>query len=228
MKPHEETDTVECTHGAGDATCAPEGKREARARAQRNRILDAAQRCFAERGFHGAGMAMIADTAQMSPGLIYRYFAGKSELIHGIVSRHLEWMAEDVETFKTGGQDPESLIVDRFSAAGQMAADDDVPMRMLPPALVLEIVAESGRDPVIAAALDALNREVDAALGDFLARPPSQGGLGIPSERLPARILMLRCLLDGLIMHQAGRKAIDRVLTHEALTIAFRGMQSNS
>ena len=50
--------------------------RDARAQAQRNRILDAAQKCFAERGFHGAGMALIADTAQMSPGLIYRYFAG--------------------------------------------------------------------------------------------------------------------------------------------------------
>ena len=62
--------------------------RDARAQAQRNRILDAAQKCFAERGFHGAGMALIADTAQMSPGLIYRYFAGKSELIHGIVSRN--------------------------------------------------------------------------------------------------------------------------------------------
>ena len=34
-----------------------------RATAQRNRILDAAQKCFAERGFHGASMASIADTA---------------------------------------------------------------------------------------------------------------------------------------------------------------------
>ena len=228
MKPDEELNTMECIHDAGEATCAPAGKREARARAQRNRILDAAQRCFAERGFHGAGMAMIAETAQMSPGLIYRYFAGKSELIHGIVSRHLEWMAEDIETFKHGGRDPASLIVERFTEAGEANAGSDLPTRMLPPALVLEIVAESGRDPVIAAALDALDREVDAALGNLLERPPTEGGLDIPVERLPARILMLRCLLDGLIMRLAGRKAIDPVLTHEALTIAFRGMQATN
>ena len=103
--------------------------RDARAQAQRNRILDAAQKCFAERGFHGAGMALIADTAQMSPGLIYRYFAGKSELIHGIVSRQIELMAEDLETFQAGTQDAAALIAERFredadgSGGKQKAAD---------------------------------------------------------------------------------------------------------
>ena len=63
----------------------PGESRSRRAEAQRNRILNAAQRCFAERGFHGASMAAIADTAQMSAGLIYRYFDNKSALIHGIV-----------------------------------------------------------------------------------------------------------------------------------------------
>ena len=81
------------------------GRRDARTRAQRDRILDAAQKCFTERGFHGASMAMIADTAQMSPGLIYRYFAGKSELIHGIVSRQIELMADDLDAFKSGERD---------------------------------------------------------------------------------------------------------------------------
>ena len=35
------------------------GRRDARAKAQRDRILDAAQKCFTERGFHGASMSMI-------------------------------------------------------------------------------------------------------------------------------------------------------------------------
>ena len=133
-----------------DVPATGAAKRGARAQAQRDRILDAAQRCFAERGFHGASMAMIAEAAQMSPGLIYRYFAGKSELIHGIVSRQIELMAEDLETFQAGTQDAATLIAERFREGACGTTGDGRRARMLEPALILEIVAESGRDPVIA------------------------------------------------------------------------------
>ena len=58
-----------------------------RACAQRERILDAAQKCFVSHGFHAAGMALIAETANMSPGLIYRYFDSKSTIILAIIER---------------------------------------------------------------------------------------------------------------------------------------------
>lgn len=51
-----------------------------RAEKQRQRILAAARRCFVERGFHAASMATIADTAEMSQGLIYRYFESKNAI----------------------------------------------------------------------------------------------------------------------------------------------------
>lgn len=199
--------------------------RDARAQAQRNRILDAAQKCFAERGFHGAGMALIADTAQMSPGLIYRYFAGKSELIHGIVSRQIELMAEDLETFQAGSEDAAALIAERFREGACGTTGDGRRARMLEPALILEIVAESGRDPVIASAFEAFDRHIDAALGAWLARPREQGGQGVPADRLPARVLVLRSLLDGLKMRQAHHPDIDPGLLHEALRIALRGLR---
>ena len=199
--------------------------RDARAQAQRNRILDAAQKCFAERGFHGAGMALIADTAQMSPWLIYRYFAGKSELIHGIVSRRIELMAEDLETFQSGAQDAAALIAERFREDADGSGRDTGRARMLEPALILEIVAESGRDPVIASAFEAFDRHIDAALGAWLARPREQGGQGVPPERLPARVLALRSLLDGLKMRQAHHPQIEPQLLYEALAITLRGLR---
>ena len=39
----------------------------------RQRILDAAQKCFAHQGFHGATMSTIAETAGISAGLAYRF-----------------------------------------------------------------------------------------------------------------------------------------------------------
>ena len=64
-----------------------------RAEAQRERILAAAQQCFIRRGFHAAGMAAIAEVAGMSPGLIYRYFRDKQEvLFHAISAVQADYM----------------------------------------------------------------------------------------------------------------------------------------
>ena len=61
-----------------------------RAEAQRERILCAAQKCFIEHGFHAASMANIAETAQMSAGLMYRYFENKNAIVLAIVQRQLD------------------------------------------------------------------------------------------------------------------------------------------
>ena len=197
-----------------------------RATAQRNRILDAAQKCFAERGFHGASMASIADTAQMSPGLIYRYFSSKSELIHGIVSRQIELMEEDLENFRTSADDAARLIAERFGEDAGGCGPERRPARMLEPALILEIVAESSRDPVIASAFDALDRHIDSALGAWLSRPRKQGGHGVPADELPARVLILRSLLDGLKMRQVRHPQMDLALLHQALSFAMNGLHA--
>lgn len=200
-----------------DAAAPGAAKRGAHAQAQRDRILDAAQRCFAERGFHGASMAMIANTAQMSAGLIYRYFAGKSELIHGIVSRQVELLADDFEDMESGTRDPVDAIVENYRDSVAIAGDPEAPSCHIDPTLVLEIVAESGRDPVIAEALGLLDQRIDGGLGSWLARPVAEGGHGTPPELLPARILILRALLDGLKMRQVRDPTLDPALLRAAL-----------
>lgn len=196
-----------------------------RATAQRNRILDAAQKCFAERGFHGASMASIADTAQMSAGLIYRYFSSKSELIHGIVSRQIELMEEDLENFPASADDAAKLIAERFGEDAGGCGPERRPARMLEPALILEIVAESGRDPVIASVFKTFDRHIDAALGTWLSRPRALGGQGVPPERLPARVLALRSVMDGLKMRQAHQPDIDPVVLQEALAVILDSLR---
>jgi TetR/AcrR family transcriptional regulator, transcriptional repressor of aconitase len=64
----------------------------ARAKAQRERILDAALQCFARQGFHAATMQDIVEESGLSPGAIYGYFAGKTEMVMAIASErhHME------------------------------------------------------------------------------------------------------------------------------------------
>jgi AcrR family transcriptional regulator len=61
----------------------------ARANEQRGRILDAALTCFAREGFHAATVQDIVEESGLSPGAIYGYFKGKTEIAMAIASeRH--------------------------------------------------------------------------------------------------------------------------------------------
>ena len=61
----------------------------ARANEQRERILDAALTCFAREGFHAATVQDIVAESGLSPGAIYGYFKGKTEIAMAIASeRH--------------------------------------------------------------------------------------------------------------------------------------------
>src|SRR5690606_14944113 len=73
-----------------------------RAEAQRSRILNAAQQCFIEHGFHAAGMALISAAAGMSPGLIYRYFENKNAIILAIIERQLDEARADIAALQSG------------------------------------------------------------------------------------------------------------------------------
>ena len=53
---------------------------------RRQQILDAAAACFARDGFHKTSMQDIVSASGVSAGLVYRYFAGKDDIIAAIVS----------------------------------------------------------------------------------------------------------------------------------------------
>ena len=55
--------------------------RDTRTNDKRARILDAAVKVFAERGFHSATVAEIARSAGVADGTIYLYFKGKDDLL---------------------------------------------------------------------------------------------------------------------------------------------------
>jgi AcrR family transcriptional regulator len=57
---------------------------------RRESILDAALRCFVERGFHGTAIPQIAEAASISAGTIYHYFESKEALVNALY-RH--WKA---------------------------------------------------------------------------------------------------------------------------------------
>jgi AcrR family transcriptional regulator len=66
--------------------------------ARRLDILRAAARVFRKSGVAAAGMREIAEEADLSPGNLYYYFAGKDELLFFCQDRTLDRMLEAAET----------------------------------------------------------------------------------------------------------------------------------
>jgi len=61
-------------------------------------ILDAAKGAFADNGFEGTSIADIARIAQISDGLVYRYFRNKRELLYEVLRKFYERILLDLET----------------------------------------------------------------------------------------------------------------------------------
>lgn len=73
---------------------------------RRDDILDAAERVFAEKGYHEAGIADIAAVLGMGHGTFYRYFKNKQDIAGTVLERVVERIAaagleEDPESSDT-------------------------------------------------------------------------------------------------------------------------------
>ncbi|MDR2878056.1 MAG: TetR/AcrR family transcriptional regulator [Chromatiales bacterium] len=185
--------------------------REDRACAQRNRILNAARCCFIEHGFHAASMAQISAAAQMSAGLIYRYFANKNAIILAIIAHQNEEACADIATLRSS-TDLMPRITDLFA---RWRSSDT---RALNPALFLEMCAESSRDPEIARALDAAEKRRGAEICAWIRQCAHDTGHDISEEEAHTRAFTLLCFIDGL----AVRAVREPDLAPQALLNSLR------
>ena len=183
-------------------------KAAVRAEAQRARILDAARRCFADRGFHGATIAAIADTAGMSQGLIYRYFASKAAIIHAITDSQREVRTR---TLARIGRCSELVdaVLDRIDCRGDGEGFDAV--------LFLEITAEASRDPDIAVVVGAQERDLWDDFSTLVQRSAEAAGQPLDPDALRRRTLLFRCLVDGLVLSGTRDPRLDRAAMRAAL-----------
>ncbi len=65
--------------------------------ARRTALLDAAEDVFSRRGYYGATLRDIADTANVNLGLMSYYFKTKEELIRHVVQRRVDELAAATE-----------------------------------------------------------------------------------------------------------------------------------
>ena len=175
---------------------------EARARAQRERILAAAQECFVAHGFHAASMALISETAQMTAGLIYRYFSSKNAIVLAIIERQLQEARHRIAAL-TSSADLVALMAELFGDARSSAVD------VFNPVLFLEMSALASREPEIAEALANTDRLLGADMRHWLRQGASQQGLTLNPKEIQLRQLALQCFFEGLIVRAVRNPDLD-------------------
>lgn len=93
--------------------------------ATRERILDAAERLFAERGFDATSTSSIAELAAVPKGLLFYYFPTKSELLRALVSERLDLGPIDANALIEPG-DPVLALLKVSDTLSQIQADSAV------------------------------------------------------------------------------------------------------
>jgi len=133
----------------------PEYKQEAR-----SRILDAANRVFAEKGYHEATMDDVAKQLGVSKGALYLYFSSKERLFEAM-SRTAPRAFKEIlySTFNTQANPIESAT--RFFDAMMKRFGSN-------PRLSLEILSEASRNPALRRVLRQNQEEYANGLASFL------------------------------------------------------------
>jgi AcrR family transcriptional regulator len=179
----------------------PAEDRSSRADARRRQVLDAAIRCFRRHGFHATSVAEIAAEAAMSVGHIYRYFAGKDDIIQAIVREDVEESLAGMAQLETAGGDLYRTLIDGADEAADRGFDPDRA------ALMLEVRAEAARNPRVAAVVQAADRELRANFGRILAQAKPDGW---SAADIAARVEMMALIYEGVALRAISHPDLDR------------------
>ena len=171
---------------------------------RRAEILAAAERCFAQSGFHQTSMQEICAAAGMSPGNLYRYFPSKEAIIAGISERN---RADAAESFASVDHAPNF-----FEGLAGLARHHLVERTAEEVGLCAEIMAESRRNPEIAKQYQAIEQDVKARLVAMLRRAADRREIA-PSIDFDAAATVLMVLADGI----SWRRAVDPAFNAEAV-----------
>ena len=152
-------------------------RRKAAETDRRRRILESAEHAFVRHGFHATTMQRVAEEAGMSAGNLYRYFPSKEAIVEGLCELDQAEMAVAFAELMAG--DRHILEAMRCALSRHVLAKPPEKARLL-----VEIWAEAGRNPRVAAMTRAIDAEVRARIEELI---DAAKAAGVASQRLDSR-----------------------------------------
>jgi AcrR family transcriptional regulator len=162
---------------------------------RREEILEASLRLFAERGFRATTIADIARATDTAHGLLYHYFSSKDELLSAILER-FSFLPRLRELLSVSPDRPAADVLTEIAVGFSRMLDERTDLLRL-------VVAESGTNPAVAAALEQVSVEGERILVAYLRARIAAGELREHDPSVPARALFWAVITKHLGPAQA-------------------------
>lgn len=162
-----------------------------------DQILRAAAAAFARRGFHATTVQDIATEAGISAGLLYRYFAGKDDVVVALVETYVADLHTAIEQAETLAAAVDAV----FSYTADLPGGAQTDGR-----LFLDVLAEALRNPRVDAVVRTADARVSVALADKIQAAQRAGEADASLDPDAAADLVL-ALADGLALRAARADA---------------------
>jgi AcrR family transcriptional regulator len=176
--------------------------------ARRQEILDAARRVFLRNGFHATSMQDLFAEAQLSSGAVYRYFAGKEEVVLAIAE---DSMAEVLTTIRAVGPDDSGTSIGAALAAGVTQIHARNAENGLA-GLGVQVWSEALRNPRVKVRFVEILTDLRGAVTTLVERHQQDGSLPSPATARALATVMIS-ILTGYILQLAvlGDEAVAGV-----------------
>jgi AcrR family transcriptional regulator len=168
-------------------------KHEQRSEETRNRILEAAESCFAQSGYDGTSVAQICQEAGVSKGALYHHFDSKQAIFLELLNRWLEAM--DFQLADLGG-DPNGAPERLLSMSAIIGTVLMIPKDRL--LMYLEFINRAVRDPQVWERTIEPYHRYHSQISDMLAADASEGTVQSVGPDTAARVII--ALAMGLLM----------------------------
>jgi TetR/AcrR family transcriptional regulator, repressor for uid operon len=168
--------------------------------ARREHILDAAERCIANTGFHRTTMQDICRAAAISPGALYVYFDSKEALIAGISERDRQEFAERLEAL-AGAPD----FMQALSALGQRYFLQDAAKDHR---MAIDIGLEATRNERVGEIFRRFDRYIVDSFEALFQKLKQEGRIA-PALDIPTTVKAFLVVADGMFWRRAVDKEFD-------------------
>ena len=179
----------------------------------RRRLLEAAQRVFFARGFHGASLEAVAEEAGLTKGAVYSQFASKADLFLAYQEernqRTIERAGLRLAELRSGGWPPDVIIEHWRNRLLNEPAEQSL--------LVIEFWASACRDPEVHRQFSDQHARLLGRVAADLDAAAARLGVVLPTPALEL-VRLSTGIAHGLMLEQLmNRASVD----DEMIELAF-------
>jgi AcrR family transcriptional regulator len=191
---------------------------------RRERLIEAAMRVFARRGFRGATSARIARAAGVSEALVFKHFGSKEGLYRAIIERKIEGLGEGIFPREAAARGDDEAVL--RTMAGNLLGN----MEQDPSLLRLLLFSALEGEALSAIFTEVRVTKVIRFLADHLRRRMEAGALRAEDPELAAVLFLGQIAHFALCRQVFGLEAVAAIrrdaVVDQAVATALDGLRA--